>query len=136
LLKINPYQLEKASGEESQSLIISKFLKGDTDAFNVLFMQSYTPIFYYCKKLIDDTDIAKEIVSDTFLKIWTNRESIESFNALKTYLYKSARNLCIDYLKRKSVPRHVFLNLEYDLVQFEQESLFKRKFICFIGGCD
>lgn len=49
------------------------------------------------------TDLSEEIVQDLFLKIWNDREHWCPKVSVKSYLYTSARNLALDYLKHERV---------------------------------
>lgn len=47
-------------------------------------------------------DVAEDIVSDVFLKVWEKREGFSGIKALKSYLYMSVKNTCFNYLKREN----------------------------------
>jgi RNA polymerase sigma-70 factor (ECF subfamily) len=41
----------------------------------------------------------EEIIDDVFVKFWNNRSQITIHSSLKDYLFKAAKNACIDYLR-------------------------------------
>lgn len=65
----------------------------------------HTKFFYqmclFAHKSVKEHEIAEELVSDCFIKIWENRKSIEIKSSLKGYLYLMLRNSIIDHYRRK-----------------------------------
>jgi DNA-directed RNA polymerase specialized sigma24 family protein len=51
--------------------------KGSEDALRNLMVQKDHLIFQLAGQLTSDAPIAREIVQDTFLKIWTNRQQFD-----------------------------------------------------------
>ncbi len=45
-------------------------------------------------------EIAEEIVSDVFVKIWENRSNLTEIENLKAYLFISVKNLCISHIRK------------------------------------
>ncbi len=56
-------------------------------------------LYRFILKHIKDEDIAKDIVQDTYEKIWRKVSDIESPNA-KSYLFTTAHHTLIDYTRR------------------------------------
>jgi RNA polymerase sigma-70 factor (ECF subfamily) len=84
--------------------LLSRTVSGDKEAFGQLY-DFYAPrIFRFIRLKVGSQTLAEDLSSESFLRIWEylqegEREIEESFQAL---LYKIARNLIIDYYKRKS----------------------------------
>jgi RNA polymerase sigma-70 factor (ECF subfamily) len=76
--------------------------------------------------LVKSESIAKEIVQETFIKIWVNRKNIDPDLSFKAYLFKISQNLIIDNI-RKQMNNPIFENyLDYcneipDLDNIEQK---------------
>src|ERR1035437_3182929 len=66
--------------------------------FNQLFVDYYKPLCGYAHFFVNDVEVAREIIQDIFLRFWEKAPSNENNIALKSYLYTSTRNACIDYL--------------------------------------
>lgn len=91
----------KYSGKE-----LSKHLKeGDLKAYNILFDTYFSRIFNYALKLSNDDALAKDIVQDTFVKLWTKREQINIELSIGNYLYKICKNEFLGYLRDKKKER-------------------------------
>lgn len=81
--------------------LLMEFTQGNTQAFNEVFDNFRMPIFYFVKKIINDSHTAEEITSDTFLKLYRRREKFTSYNTIKSFLYITARNATFDHLKQR-----------------------------------
>jgi RNA polymerase sigma factor (sigma-70 family) len=58
-------------------------------------------LYRFILKNVRDPDAAKDIVQDTFEKIWMKVNDVESTNA-KSYLFTTGYRTMIDYLRRTS----------------------------------
>jgi RNA polymerase sigma-70 factor (ECF subfamily) len=76
----------------------------DYKAFEQLFHRHYSRLCRYVLTLTQSADVAEEIVSDVFLKIWQKRDVLEIKSSVNAYLTTATRNLAIDHLRR--VARH------------------------------
>src|SRR5690606_29164343 len=65
---------------------------------------------YYSRQLqhfalsyVKDRNVAEEVVSDTMLKLWNNRNQIKSQSQIKAFLYIATKNACIDSVRASRV---------------------------------
>jgi len=66
------------------------------------FMDQYShALHFYAFKIIKDRDIAREIVSEAFFKLWEKKENFHAEESIKSFLYLVTRNECLDHLKLK-----------------------------------
>ncbi|HOZ84326.1 MAG TPA: RNA polymerase sigma-70 factor [Niabella sp.] len=73
----------------------------DDHAFEELFRNLFPGLLSYTTSLIKDKPAAEEICIDVFLKLWQNRGQLSKVNNLSHYLYISAKNAAISYLRSK-----------------------------------
>ena len=78
-------------------------------ALGTLFKRFYKPLRTYAFRFVNDTDLAEDIVQDTFFELWQRRDSIEFEGAVKSYLFKSVYNRSINVMHKK------YQNKEYSL---------------------
>lgn len=52
---------------------------------------------FFAYSIIQNKEVAEEIVSDSFYKLWVGREKVKSVNSIKAFLYIITRNACYDY---------------------------------------
>jgi RNA polymerase sigma-70 factor (ECF subfamily) len=69
------------------------------DFFNVY----YPLLTIYASKYIEDIDVREDIIQDVFVSFWMKKKSFPNIFAIKSFLYVSARNACLDYLKHSKV---------------------------------
>jgi RNA polymerase sigma-70 factor (ECF subfamily) len=72
---------------------------GDYHAFRELFTHHYRSLCNYAMRVVITREIAEEVVSDVFVKLWKNREQIEVHTSFQAYIYRAVRNQALDYLK-------------------------------------
>ena len=70
----------------------------DPIAYKELFLLYQPRLIVFSYSIIHSKETAEEIVSDVFLKIWINRESLKEIVNLHLYLYVSTKNASINYL--------------------------------------
>lgn len=92
--------------------------EGDYLAFRELFTKHYTSLCTYAMRVVSLYEIAEEVVSDVFVKLWKNRNQIEVHTSFEAYMYRAVRNQALDYLKLKS-----YRNREKDSLDTLQWSL-------------
>ncbi|WPU92016.1 sigma-70 family RNA polymerase sigma factor [Mucilaginibacter sabulilitoris] len=61
------------------------------DGFESIFKDNYTPLFRYVKSIVNDEDLAKDILSDLFLNLWQQKDKLQ-INELRPYLFRAAKN--------------------------------------------
>jgi len=88
-----------------------KFLRDDDyKAYEQLFLISYKPLRSFCKKIVHINEVAEELVSEVFFKIWNNRKAIVINSSPKSYLYTAVHNISLDHLRKEK--RYVLTNIE------------------------
>ncbi|HNX54010.1 MAG TPA: RNA polymerase sigma-70 factor [Prolixibacteraceae bacterium] len=80
--------------------IIKGLILGDEKTYISLFREYYVPLCAYSRRYVGRKDVAEEIVSDTFLKIWENRASIQINTSIKSYLFQAVYNNSLYYLRK------------------------------------
>lgn len=83
--------------------LISRIKAGDQFAFELLFKIMHRKLCAYAKTLVRDTDIANDLIQDTFIKIWEVRENLQEDKSIQAYLFRSVHNNCINYLHKKQL---------------------------------
>ncbi|MEM1136146.1 MAG: RNA polymerase sigma-70 factor [Bacteroidota bacterium] len=84
--------------------------------FEIYSPELYKIAFNYTRSEED----AKEIVADTFIKVWEKRKLLKEVKDIDAYLYVLVRNLSLDFL-RKASSKQKFLKLdETDLQKYKK----------------
>lgn len=75
--------------------------KGSIDDFNFLYTQYAHLLYSFSFKLLKSESDAKDIVQDTFMKIWVKREEISTEYSFGSYLYTIAKNKILTSFKQR-----------------------------------
>lgn len=90
-------------------------------SFEDLFKQYYAQLVAYACKYVSDTDIAREIVQDFFVRLYEKRHTLSIDVSVKSYLYRSVYNCCINYINQRNIQDKHLKNI--DLERDEEENL-------------
>jgi len=93
--------------------------------FEQLFREHYNALCNFGMRYLHDTDSAQEIVQDVFINLWQKKETITSDKSVKSYLYTSVKNRCLNYIRDNKKFRSQYLDVELELdIPFEDVDLF------------
>ncbi len=76
---------------------------GDEKAFDDIFDTYYAGLCVFANKYVEDIDLAEDIVQELFIKIWIKREQLNINNSLRSYLFQSVNNSCLNHLKHLKI---------------------------------
>jgi len=79
---------------------LRKIRKGNIASFESLFHNYYDGLCGYAESLLGMKEVAEEVVQDVFFNIWKNRETLRIRYSLKSYMYRSAYNNSMMYLRK------------------------------------
>lgn len=82
--------------------------KGDEQAFKHLFDTYFVPLCRFIRIYVKESSIAEEIVLDVFANVWERRNTLQIQVTIKAYLFQSARNRAINYIRDND--RFVFVS--------------------------
>ncbi len=84
----------------AENILIAKLRQGDEETFIALFRHHYVSLCAYSRRYVGRVDIAEEIVSDTFLKMWEKRQTLEIRSSVKAYLFQAVCNNSLYFLRK------------------------------------
>lgn len=95
----------------------------DQAAFTELYHAYIDKIYRFIYFKVDDTEIAKDLAADVFLKSWRHLiASDKEVRQIGPFLFVTARNLVIDYYRSGQKNRETALDLAIDIAADDQES--------------
>lgn len=90
--------------------LIKEFQDSNTlDAYEVLVKRYKDPLTNFVFRFVGDKDVSIDIVQDTMIKFYLNKDSYKSFAKFSTWIYTIAGNLAKNELKRRK--RRTILSL-------------------------
>lgn len=98
----------------------------DDHAFGQLYIAYFYNLQKFANSIIKNRELAEEIVSDVFIKIWQSRANLIKVENLKLYLYISTKNTALNYLSRHFRKKIISLDemsLNIPAVSYNPENL-------------
>ncbi len=104
--------------ETSDGILANESLHGDECAFEGLYKRYRPALFKFIFNLLRDYDLSCDILQQVFLQLYISLPTLKTNKPFKSWLFKVARNRCLDELRRKRVVRFS----EFDTYNEEDES--------------
>jgi RNA polymerase sigma-70 factor, ECF subfamily len=79
--------------------IIENCKKGDKQAFKALMLNYSDYVFALAFRILSNDEDARDIVQETFIRVWKNLDRYNAEVKITTWIYKITTNLCLDKLK-------------------------------------
>lgn len=84
----------------NEKVLLGQVARSDENAFKSLFEAYKVPVFRHIVCIIKNREAAEEMVIDVFLKIWGQREMLQSIENFDAFLFRVAFNKSVDFLRR------------------------------------
>jgi len=88
---------------KTNSILIRLLKEGNKTVFAAVYDQYFGSQYVYAVKYVLDNEVAKELVQDSFLKLWGKRNSLSEETQILPLLYQITRNNCLNHLKHEKV---------------------------------
>ena len=89
--------LEAAADEA----LIARIAGGDRDAMRALYLRHHVRVHRFAMRLVRNSAVAEDIISDVFLDVWRRAGSFEGRSAVSTWLLAITRFKALSVLRRK-----------------------------------
>jgi len=76
---------------------------GNEEAYRFLFKRYYYALYSFACKYLESHDLAEDMVQDVLYELLIDSQKFDSIISLKSYLYTSVRNKCLNAIKRLKV---------------------------------
>ncbi len=102
------------------SVRVQRLRSGDKQAFKELFDEFYQTLCLFAARFLKDDALAADVVQEVFVKFWERHTDFDNDLKVKSYLYTSVRNACLNIIRDKKE----FIPEGESLAQLEKESFF------------
>jgi len=109
---LKKFILTKPMAKVTDPIIFQQIKKGDEAAFSRLFDAYYSALCLFANKYLQDMDLARSLVQQVFIDLWTKRERITVSTSVKSYLYTTVKNRCIDVLRKTKATSEISESVE------------------------
>jgi len=114
---------------QDESEAITSLKGGSEKGLTYLFYQYHGKLFKYSFSFLKSKDLADEIVQETFVRIWKNKESINLSQSFDQFIFKIAKNLIVDSFrklaKEKSFESEIYAQMQLFNHHTEEEVLYQ-----------
>lgn len=83
--------------------VLAQLKEGNVKVFEALFRQHYSPLCLYAAGITGSVEAGEEIVEELFYVFWKDREKLQLFHSIKSYLYGAVRNEALQYCEHREV---------------------------------
>jgi RNA polymerase sigma-70 factor (ECF subfamily) len=119
-----------AKKDNTIQLLETAFKKGEKNAFKALYNMYFDKLFVYINSYTNDRSLTQDIVQDTFVKVWNNKEIFDIKQSLGGYLYKTAYHTFIDNYRKVQKNHKLLDTLAYkrmnDLIEEDKDEKDKK----------
>ena len=98
--------------------LLLKIAEGDERAFEELYLQYDDMLYSFLIKLTKLEHIAEEIIQETFLRLWLNRDKLSDVEHPRAYIHRMAANISANWMKQ-----HFLSNRKIQRYQYQQMNL-------------
>lgn len=110
---------------DAKENILEQLKTGSSKSYELFFKVYYQDLFLWAHSIVKDADAAEDVVQEFFMDFWLKKRYQHIQTNLQSYIYRSVKNSCLNYLKRESKLIHDIehLDLEASTPKLDQETL-------------
>lgn len=86
---------------KDEHTLINEIKSGSEESYRILYDKWVSRLYNFVYQYIKSESVTDDIVQETFLKIWTNKESLNPEYSFKSYLFTIAYHFLIKELRRQ-----------------------------------
>jgi len=95
---------------ENERSLFRQVAEGDEKAFSSLFNLFLPRLYPSVIKLTKSESAVEEIIQETFIKVWLNRDKLGEMENPGGWIFRVASNQCYDYLRARALNDQLFVS--------------------------
>ena len=113
--------------EQSDKELVCGVVRGEQEAFSVLFQRYRAVIHSHLARIIRDAAAADDLTQEVFLRLWRRAEQWKGQAAFRSWLLRIATNLAFNYLRtvKRRREQHNLLQRFVDQLPEEKQEVFR-----------
>jgi RNA polymerase sigma-70 factor (family 1) len=109
----------------SEKELLRQIARGDEASFSYVFELYQDKVFKSAWLYLKSEDLAKEVVQDVFIKLWSKRTELEGVQSFSSWFMTLAKNHIIDYVRKLATQEAVDKKWASDHPDHEDSTDFK-----------
>ena len=99
--------------------------KFDKPAFEQLFKSHFVHLCNFAQQYVSDMDSARDIVQKVFIRLWEQREQMDPNQSIRSYLFTSVKNRCLNHIRDQKKYRSSVLDVDIQDIDiaFEEDQM-------------
>ena len=86
-------------------ILIEGLTRRDKIVFDYIFNYYYSSLCVFAMQYLDNRNAVEDLVQDFFVYFWLNSPRLQIKSSLKSYLFTSIKNRCLDYQKHHQITK-------------------------------
>jgi RNA polymerase sigma-70 factor (ECF subfamily) len=107
--------------------VVLEIKKGNIETYRIFFEDFYPVPCAFAFQYIKDVEQCKDISQEALLLYWERRRDFDQLFQVKSFLYITARNRCLNLLKREEVNRKFLEAISQEGEPFYEENLIEQE---------
>jgi RNA polymerase sigma-70 factor (ECF subfamily) len=120
---------------DNEKLLFQQAAEGNEQAFTTLFNLFLPKLYPFILKLTRSESAVQEIIQETFIKVWLNRDKLAEMENPGGWLFRVASNKCYDHLRERVLNDKFFkpITSEQDIKNAPHEGLDAKELKSLVG---
>lgn len=120
-----PENAQEASSAQLDAQSLRLWKNGSLEGYNQLVERYQRPLLHFIYRVIGDRDESRDILQETFVRLYRSLSKLQEDKNLKAWLYQTANNLCIDHLRKHKPGRVKAVDMQEPVTLNMIESQYK-----------
>ena len=85
---------------DSDSDLMARVCDGRVELLGTLFERHHAKVYHFCLRMTGNRPVSEDLVQDVFMRMLKHRGSFRPGTAFAPWMFRIARNACVDHLRR------------------------------------
>nr|WP_067054546.1 RNA polymerase sigma-70 factor [Mucilaginibacter sp. L294] len=114
--------------------VLTRLKNGDEAAFSAIYERYYSEIYNFIFSFLKQKQLAEELLQETFLTVWVQRQKIDPYQPLEPLLFTICRRKVLDNFRKitstEALKQQLLYNMQ-NMVNNTEEAVFYNDTIAF-----
>lgn len=111
--------------ELSHSIVMRQFNSGNPECFSYIYDSFQPTVYLFIKSILQNKEDALDVTTESFVSMWKGKFVFQSVENIRAFLFITARNKSLDFIKFKKRENNKFNNYNYDRGLNAYESIYE-----------
>ncbi len=109
-----------------EQTLLKALAEGKESAYSLFYQEYYQILCSFASKYITNPEDIKDIINDIIIEFYCSHKQFPTIIALKSYLFKTIRNRCLNHLRHQEVVAEYILEYK-ETEEYYEESVIKEE---------